>query len=197
MSATDLHYVQHMPLGLGNSGGVNLVNNAANPCKTSARFFGGILLLFGTMSLLLAGYLAFAQYWIRRHSTEVDATVLSGELRQRSTASTRTTSSTGTSNSSYYFHCVVTYRAEGRDWQSQLDSPASPHMLDEKVWAARLSPGQVIGIRYKTADPARIRLADNPAALTAAGAARTTCYLLIPGIVLLGLSRADNRTRDR
>jgi hypothetical protein len=163
--------------------------------KTAARFFGVSLLLFAGLSMLLTGYLAFTEFWILHHSTKVEATVLSGESRQRSFALTSAASAASTS-SSYYFHCIVAYRAEGRDWQSPLDSPGSPHKFEREVWASTLSPGSSVAIRYYTADPARIRLADNPVEITAAEAFRATCYLLVPGVLLVMLSRRNKANSD-
>lgn len=154
------------------------------------RFLGRALVAVSMFLFLLSGYLAFAHYWIQTQWTKSEATVLSGEIRQLASLSTRGPGSAVTSSKSYFFHCTVTYPAAGEILQSQLDSPGSPYRIDAQVWAASWSQGQHIAILYKPSNPSKIRLADNPAELTAMGSLRVALYFLIPGTLLILTSRS-------
>jgi hypothetical protein len=79
----------------------------------------------------------------------------------------------------------------GETRQSELDSPLSPYRIDAQVWAATWSPGQHIAIRYKASNPTKIRLADNPAEITAVGSLRFALYLVFPGMLLILTSRSE------
>jgi len=155
------------------------------------RFLGRALMFFSVPLFLLSGYLAFAHYWIQTRWTRSEATVLSGELRQRSSGSTSRPGSVGTSSNGYFFHCTVSYSAAERTWQSELDSPGSPYRMDAQVWAGNWSPGQHIGILYQPSNPSKIRLADNPAELTAMGPLRVAFYFFVPGVLLILASRSE------
>jgi hypothetical protein len=138
---------------------------------------------------LLSGYLAFAHYWIQTQWTKSEATVLSVELRQFSSGSTRATGSAGHS-SSYFFHCTVSYLVAGETRQSQLDSPGSPYRMDAEVWAASWSPGRHIAIQYEDSNPSKIRLDDNPSEITAMDSLRMAFYFFLPGMLLMLTSRS-------
>jgi hypothetical protein len=155
------------------------------------RFLGRVLLFCSMLLFLLSGYLAFAHYWIQTRWTRSQATVLSGELRQLSTASTSTRRTGDTFSKSYFFHCTVSYPVADETRQSELDSPASPYRMDAQVWAATWSRGQHIAILYKSSNPDKIRLADNPAELTAMGSLRVAFYFLVPGMLLILTSRSE------
>ena len=159
------------------------------------RFLGRALVFFSMLLFLSSGYLAFASYWIRAHWTKSEATVLSGELRQLSSGSTGTLRSGTRFSNSYFFHCRVSYPVEGEARQSELDSPASPY-TDAQGWAANWSGGQHIAIRYQRSDPRKIRLADNPAELTAMGSLRVAFYFLVPGVLLI-LTSSSERVDSR
>jgi uncharacterized protein DUF3592 len=159
--------------------------------RNFARFLGRALVAFSMLLFLLSGYLAFAHYWIQTQWTKSEATVLSGEIRQRSSGSARVSGSAGTSSNTYFFHCTVTYPVAGEIRQSQLDSPGSPYRIDAQAWAASWSQGQHIAILYKPSDPSKIRLIDNPAELTAMGSLRVALYLFLPGMLLILTSRSD------
>ena len=153
--------------------------------------------MFVSMLLFLSsGYLAFARYWIQTHWMKSEATVLSGEFRQLSSGSTGTLRSGARFSKSYFFHCTVSYPVEGETQQSELDSPASPYTMDAQVWAAGWSRGQHIAIRYKRSNPSKIRLADNPAELTAMGPLRAAFYFLVPGVLLI-LTSSSERVDSR
>ncbi len=157
----------------------------------------GRALVFSSMLIFLSsGYLAFARYWIQTHWTKSEATVLSGELRQRTSASTGTLRSGARFSKSYFFHCTVSYPVEGETRQSELDSPASPYPMDAQVWAASWSQGQHVAIRYKRSNPSKIRLADNPAELTAMGSLRMAFYFFVPGVLLM-LTSSSERVDSR
>jgi hypothetical protein len=159
------------------------------------RFLGRALVLLSMLLLLLSGYLAFAHYWIQTHWTKSEATVLSGEFRQFSSGSTSSLGS-GTSSKSYFYHCTVSYPAEGETRQSELDSPAAPYRIDAQAWAGSWSQGQHIAIRYKPSNPSKIRLADNPSELTARGSLRVAFYFFVPGVVLI-LTSSSERVDSR
>jgi hypothetical protein len=155
------------------------------------RFLGRALVFLSLLLLLLSGYLAFAHYWIQTHWTKSEATVLSGEFRQFSSGSTSSLGS-GTSSKSYFYHCTVSYPAEGATRQSGLDSPASPHRIEAQAWAGSWSQGQHIAIRYQPSNPSKIRLADNPSELTAMGLLRVAFYFFVPGGLLI-LNRGQKK----
>ena len=165
--------------------------SARGALRNFGRFLGRALVVFSTFLFLLSGYLACAHYWIHTQWTKSGATVLSGEIRQRSSGSTRGSGSAGTSTNSYFFHCTVTYPVAGEIRQSQLDSPGSPYRIDAQVWAASWPQGQQIAILYKPSNPSKIRLVDNPAELTAMGSLRAALYFFIPGMLLILTSRSD------
>jgi hypothetical protein len=127
------------------------------------RFLGRTLAFFAVLLLLLSGYLSFAHCWIQTRWAKSEATVLSGEVRELSSGSTSTLRSGGRFSKSHFFHCTVSYPVEGESRQSELDSPASPYRMDAQVWAATWSRGQHIAILYNSANPSKIRLADNRA----------------------------------
>jgi hypothetical protein len=129
------------------SAGATAQPSAGSALRNFGKFVGRALVFFSMLLFLLSGYLAFAHYWIQTQWTKSEATVLSGELRQFSSGSTRGTGSAGRSSSSYFFHCTVSYSVAGETRQSQLDSPGSPYRMDAHVWAASWSPGQRIAIR--------------------------------------------------
>ena len=159
--------------------------------RNFGRFVGRALMFFSMIIFLLSGYLAFNHHWFKTHWIKSDATVLTGELRQLSSGSSMGTGTTGHSSPSYFFHCTVSYSVAGKTRQSQLDSPFSPHLLDAQVWASTWSPGQHIDIRYQDSNPSRIFLDDDPSAITAIGSLRFAFYFLIPGILLMRISRPE------
>jgi len=159
--------------------------------RNFGRFVGRALMFSSMLIFLLSGYLAFVHYGIQTRWTKSEATVLNGELRQFSSGSTVGPGSAGHSSRSYFFHCTVSYSAAGETRHSQLDSPASPYGLDAEVWAASWSPGQHIDIRYENSNPSKIRLDYDPSAITTMESLRFAFYLLIPGILLMLTSRAE------
>jgi hypothetical protein len=161
------------------------------------RFLGRVLLFCSMLIFLASGYLAFAHYWIQARWTRSQATVLSGELRQRSTGSTSTLRSGGTFSHSYFFHCSVSYPVADETRQSELDSPASPYRMDGQIWAANWSRGQHIAILYKSSNPSNIRLVDNPSELTAVGSLRVAFYFLVPGMLLILTLRSEHPGQTR
>jgi hypothetical protein len=165
--------------------------SAGNAWANFGRFLGRALLFFAVLLLLLSGYLSFAHNWIQRQWAKSDATVLSGEVRERSSGSTSTLRSGGRFSNSHFFHCTVSYPVESETRQSELDSPASPHRMDAQVWASTWSPGQHIAILYNPSNPSEIRLADNPSEVTAMGSLRVAFYFLVPGILLILTSRKE------
>jgi len=149
-------------------------------------------LVFLSMFLfLLSGYLAFAHYWTQTQWTKTEATVLSGEIRKRSSGFTSGSRSTSTSSNFYYFHCTVSYLVAGEIRRAELDSPGSPYRIDAQVWGGSWLPGQHIGIRYKPTNPSKIRMVDNPAEATAMGSLRAAFYFFLPGILLTLSLRSD------
>jgi hypothetical protein len=159
--------------------------------RNFGRFLGRVLVFFSVLIFLLSGYVAFADYWIQTRWTKSDATVLSIELSERSSGSTSRPGHGGTSSKSYFLHCTVSYPVAGETRRSELDSPGSGYRIDAQVWAATLSPGQHIAIRYLPSNPSKIRLADNPADATAMGSLRVGLYLFVPGILLILASRSE------
>jgi hypothetical protein len=166
-------------------------SSAATVFRNFGRFLGRALVFFSMLIFLLSGYVAFAHYWIQTRWAKAEATVLSGELRQMSSGSTSRHGFGGTSSKSYFVHCTVSYPVEGETRQSELDSPGSGYRIDAQVWAANRSPGQHIAIRYMPSNPSKIRLADNPAEITAMGSLRVAFYFLVPGALLILLSRRE------
>jgi Protein of unknown function (DUF3592) len=158
--------------------------------RNFGRVLGRALVFFSMLIFLLSGYVAFAHYWIQTQWTKSDATVLSGELRERSSGSTSRPGNSGTSSKSYFFHCTVSYPVAAKTWQSELDSPGSGNRVDAQGWAATWSPGQHIAIRYMPSNPSKIRLADNPAEVTATGSLRVAFYIFVPGMLLVLISRS-------
>jgi hypothetical protein len=155
------------------------------------RLLGRTLLFLSMPLFLLSGYLAFAHYWIQTQWTKSEATVLSGEISQRSSGSARGSGSAGTSSKSYFFHCTVSYQVAGETRLSELDSTGSPYRIDAQAWGANWSRGQHVSIRYKPSNPGKIRLADNPAEATAMGSLREAFYFFLPGILLILTSRSE------
>jgi hypothetical protein len=171
-------------------------SSAASALRNFGRFFGRALVFFSVLIFLWSGYVAFAHYWIQTRWTKAEATVLSGEISERSSGSTSKTGHGGTSSKSYFFHCAVSYPVAGETLQSELDSPGSGYRIDAQAWAATWSPGQHVAIRYMPSNPSKIRLADNPAEVTAMGSLRVAFYFFVPGALLILLSRperADSR----
>jgi hypothetical protein len=158
--------------------------SAGNAWTDFGRFLGRALVFLSMLLLFLSGYLGFAHYWIQTYWTRSEATVLSGEFRQFSSGSTSSLGS-GTSSKSYFYHCTVSYTAEGATRQSELDSPASPHRIDAQAWAGSWSQGQHISIQYEPSNPSKIRLTDNPSELTAVGSLRVAFYFFVPGVLLI------------
>jgi hypothetical protein len=150
---------------------------------------GRAVVFFSMFLLLLSGYLAFAHYWIQTRWTKSEATVLNGELRQRSSGSMSLPRSAGTSSNVYFFRCTVSYLVAGETRQSQLDSPGSTYRMDAQVWAASWSQGRHIAVLYQPSNPSEIRLLDDPAELTAMSSLRAAFYIGIPGMLLILLSR--------
>ena len=173
------------------SAGVTPVPFAGSEWTNIGRFLGRTLVFVSMLLFLSSGYLAFAHYWIQTRWTKSEATVLSGEFRQLSSGSTRMNGSVGNSSKSYFFHCTVSYPVAGETAKSELDSPPSPYRLDAQVWAASWSRGQHIAIRYKASNPGKIRLADNPAELTAMGSLRVAFCFFVPGMLLILTSRPE------
>jgi uncharacterized protein DUF3592 len=162
--------------------------STGNALRNFGRFVGRALVFFSMLLFLLSGYLALAHYWIQTRWTKSEATVLSGEPRQFSSGST---SGTGHSSKSYFFHCTVSYSVAGETRRSQLDSPGSTYQMDAQVWASNWSPGRHVVIRYKDSNPNKIRLDDNPSEIAAMGSLRVALYFLIPGALLIMTSRPD------
>jgi hypothetical protein len=165
--------------------------SAGSALRSFGQFLGRALVAFSMLLFLLSGYLAFAHYWIQTQWTKSEATVLRGEIGQRSSGSARGSGSAGTSSNSYFFHCTVTYPVAGEIRQSQLDSPGSPYRIDAQFWAASWPQGQHVAILYKPSNPSKIRLVDNPAELTAIGSLRVALSFFIPGTLLILTSRSD------
>jgi hypothetical protein len=165
--------------------------SAGSALRNFGRFVGRALVFFSMLPFLLGGYLAFAHYWIQTQWTKSEATVLSGELRQFSSGSTSRNGSASHSSSSYFFHCTVSYSVAGETRQSQLDSPGSPYRMDAQVWATNWSPGRHVAIRYEDSNPSKIRQDDNPSEITAMDSLRVAFYLLLPGMLLMLLSRSE------
>ena len=157
-----------------------------------SRFLGRVLVALSILCFALSGYLGFADYWFLTHWTRAEATALGGEIRQGSSASGGASRGQGGSSSnSYYFHCTVSYMAAGTTLQSQLDSPASAYRVDAQVWGASLAPGQKVDILYQSANPSRIRLANNPAEITLTGSIEAAFLFLVPGLLLVFASRPE------
>jgi len=173
--------------GSRKSGGTTTEPSGGIALRHFAKFLGRALLFFSIFPFLLSGYLAFNSYWFQKRWTKSEATVVSGKIRQLSSGP----DSYGHSSTSYFFHCTVSYSAAGQTRQSQLDSPGSPYMLDAQVWAGTWSPGQHIEIRYKNSTPSKIRLDNNPAAITTLGSLRFAFYFVVPGIFLTLTSRSE------
>jgi len=159
--------------------------------RNFGRLLGRTLVFLSIPLFLLSGYLAFAHYWIQTRWTRSEATVLSGEIRQRSSGSTSTRGAVGASSNSYFFHCTVSYSVAGKTRQSELDLPGSPYRMDAQARAARWSEGQTVSIQYEPSNPSKIRLADNPAEITAIGSLREASYFFLPGILLILTSRSE------
>jgi hypothetical protein len=155
------------------------------------QLLGRTLVFLSLPLFLLSGYLTFAQYWIQTRWTKSEATVLSGQIRQRSSGSTTTRGAVGASSNSYFFHCTVSYQVTGQTRQSELDSPGSPYRMDAQAWAASWSEGQRVYIQYQASNPSKIRLADNPAEITAIGSLREASYFFLPGVLLILTSRSE------
>ena len=137
------------------------------------------------MSILcftLSGYLEFTHYWFLTHWTRAEGIVVSGEIQQHSSGARNS----GRSSNLHFVHGTVSYEVAGKTLQSQLDSPASAYRIDAQ---ASLSPGQSVDILYESANPSRIRLANNPAEVTLAGSIKAALLFLIPGLLLAFASR--------
>ncbi len=156
-----------------------------------SRFLGRVLVALSILCFVLSGYLGLAHYWLLTHWTRAEATALSGEIRQSSFGSGGTAGQGGRSSKSYFFHCTVSYMAAGTTLQSQLDSPASAYRVDAQVWGASLAPGQKVDILYQSANPSRIRLANNPAEITLTGSIEAAFLFLVPGLLLVFASRPE------
>lgn len=166
-------------------------HSAGSALRDFGRFLGRALVASSMLLFLLSGYLAFSHYWVQTRWTKSEATVLSGEIRQRSSGSTARAGSVGTSSKTYFVHCTVTYPVAGEIRQSQLDSPGSPYSIDAQVWASSWLPGQHIAIQYNPSNPGKIRLVDNPNEVTAMGSLRSALYFFIPGTLLILTSRSE------
>jgi hypothetical protein len=171
--------------------------SAGSALRDFGRFLGRALVAFSILLFLLSAYLAFNHYWVQARWTKSEATVLSDEIRQRSSGSTSRAGSVGTSSNMYFAHCTVTYPVAGEIRQSQLDSPGSPYRIDAQVWASSWAPGQHIAIRYKPSNPGKIRLVDNPDEVTAMGSLRVAFYFLLPGMLLILASRSDRGDSEK
>lgn len=66
---------------------------------------------------------------------------------------------------------------------------SSARRIDAQVWGESLSPGQSVDILYESANPSRIRLANNPAEVTLAGSMKAALLFLVPGLLLAFASR--------
>jgi len=176
------------------SGGENASSRKAQ-LRSFSRFLGRVLVLLSILCFALSGYLAFAQYWFLTHWTKTSGTVLRGELRQGSSGSTARPGSAAVGSSNvYFFRCTVSYQVAGETLQSELDSPLSGYRIDAQVWGAQMSPGRAIDIVYKSSNPGRIRLANNPAEITLIGSIKAAFYFLVPGLVLIFASRPKDCT---
>ena len=164
---------------------------AGSAWRNLGRLLGRTLVFLSMPLFLLSGYLAFAHYWIQTQWTKSEATVLSGELRQRSSGSTSRRGGGAKFSTAYFFHCTVLYPVAGETRQSELDSPGSPYRMDAQVWAASWAPGQNIAILYKASNPSKIRLIDNPTEATAVGSLREALYFFLPGMLLILISRSE------
>jgi len=165
--------------------------------KNFGRFLGRALVASSMLLFLLSGYLAFNHYWVQTRWTKSEATVLSGEIRQRSSGSTSRAGSVGTSSKTYFVHCTVTYPVAGEIRQSQLDAPGSPYSIDAQVWASSWLPGQHIAIQYNPSNPGKIRLVDNPDEVTAMGSLRVAVYFFLPGMLLVLAGRSDRGDSEK
>jgi hypothetical protein len=158
--------------------------------RSFSRFLGRVLIFLSILCFALSGYLGFAHYWLLTHWTKADGTVLTREFRQVSSASTaRPGSAAVGSSNTYFFHCTISYSVAGETLHSELDSPASSHRIDAEAWGAQMSPGRSIDILYKSSNPSRIRLADNPTEVTLIGTIKVTVCFLITGLILVLASR--------
>jgi hypothetical protein len=155
------------------------------------RLLGRTLVFLSMPLFLLSGYLAFAHYWIQTRWPKSAATVMSGEIRQRSSGFASTRGFMSTSSNSYFFHCTISYTVAGETRQSELDSPGSTYRTDAQAWAAILSEGQRVSIQYEASNPSKIRLVDNPAEVTAMGSLREAFYFFLPGVLLILTSRTE------
>jgi len=150
---------------------------------------GYVLVYFSLLPFVLSGYLAFANYWVQTRWTRAEATVLNDKFRQSSSGATTATGSSRASSTSYFVHCIVSYPVAGEIRQSQLDSPPSTYRMDAQAWAASWSPGRHIAIRYKSSNPSRIRLVNNPSEFTVMGSLRAALYFFVPGLLLIWTRR--------
>lgn len=165
---------------------------SAVPAVIALRFFGTLLILFGTFFLLLSGYLGFAQYWLQTQWIKTDAEVLSRQdYEERSVRVVKVNRGT---TMFYGVRCTVSFPANGETRHSQLDfGPAFPSKLNAQIWEAHFQPGQQIPILYKASDPARIRFAgDYPSSYaTASGTFKLAAWLLVPGLLAIVAARSD------
>lgn len=158
--------------------------------RSFSRFLGRVLVCLSIFCFILGGYIGFAHYWFLTRWTKAEGTVLSGEIRQGSSGARSTSGGQGGSSSnSYFFDCTVSYMAAGKTLQSQLDSPSSAHRIDAQVWGASLAPGQRVDILYKTTNPNRIRLANNPAEVRVTGVTEAAFLFLVSWLLLGFVSR--------
>lgn len=157
----------------------------ATQLRNFSRFLGRVLVCVSILCFTLSGYLRFANYWFVTHWTKAEAIVLKGEIQQHSSPSSGTRG-LGGSSKYFFFHCTVSYTVGGKTLQAQLNSPDSPYRIDAQ---ASLSPGQSVAILYESANPSRIRLANNPAEITVTGSLKAALLFLLPGLLLVFASR--------
>lgn len=84
-----------------------------------------------------------------------------------------------------YIH-VILYRLPA---YVRLHNNEPTHMIDAQAWGGSLAPGRSVDILYKSANPSRIRLANNPTEITLMGPVKAALLFLIPGLLLAFLSR--------
>lgn len=161
--------------------------------KSFSRFAGRVLVFLSLVCFMFSGYVGFAHYWILTHWIKTEGTVQSGEIRQGSSGA----GGIREYSSSYLYRCTVSYSVSGKTVDSQLDLPSSAYRIDAQGWGGTFSPGRSIEILYDSSNPRRILLANNPAEVTLVGSLRFGFYLLVPGLLLLFLSRARQEPYSR
>jgi hypothetical protein len=155
-------------------------------------FVGWLWTVAAVAAMLVSFSLALWKYERLRSWSRTDAQIMSSEIYSKRSWVRGRRSFIGYWHTTYGFHCMVAYSANGERYESPTDLGTmtdSPSFV--LPWPERLPPGTKVVVAYDPMDPTRVALTGDyrMTYATALVGARLEPWFLLAGLSLLAVSR--------